>query len=504
MSAVALALVSPLAWLSCGGHVAGAGTGDASPGPATGGALDATLGDDGSAGSGEGVIACGQPGSSCAFDDAGVPVCDGKPSWGCAVVTACDGSLTTLTGRVFDPLGQNPVRGAVVYIPTLLASIAALTPGTTSCGCPRYPVMVAAAATDPQGRFTLRNVPTARGIPLVVEVGKWRRVFAIDVSNSCGSTALPDGTLRLPRNRLEGDLPQMAVLTGGADDLGCFLRRVGVDASEYSAPHGGGRVDVYRGLSASSGATPASGPGLSRGTAGDCTTAACPLWASRQALEAYDTILLGCEGDPFAATKPAAAAQAMQAWLLEGGRLFAFHSQASWLAGATAFAGIAPWKPFSAATASGFFRVATSSPSGVALREWLDGVDAAAEASIDLAAVSDTVGPIVSVTGPASPWIDDPGDSGDPSAPPGDPKLLSVLTPIGGADAGDAAVAGTRVYCGKAVFSDVHVGAAPSGDVPDSCPTGPLTPEEKALEFQLFDPPTCAYSPPQPHWLPGG
>src|SRR5579872_928485 len=104
MVATALALVSPVAWLACGGHVAGAGTGDGSPGPTTGSALDATLGDDGSAGpGGGGVIACGLPGSSCTFDDAGVPVCGGSPSWGCAVVTACDGSLATLTGRVFDP-----------------------------------------------------------------------------------------------------------------------------------------------------------------------------------------------------------------------------------------------------------------------------------------------------------------------------------------------------------------------------------------------------------------
>ena len=34
-------------------------------------------------------------------------------------------------------------------------------------------------------------------------------------------------------------MPQMALLTGGLDDLGCFLTRMGIDAAEYSAPRGG-------------------------------------------------------------------------------------------------------------------------------------------------------------------------------------------------------------------------------------------------------------------------
>jgi hypothetical protein len=47
------------------------------------------------------------------------------------------------------------------------------------------------------------------------------------------------------------------------------------------------------------------------------------------------------------------------------------------------------------------------------------------------------------------------------------------------------------VYCGKAVFSDLHTSGMPSGDVPGACNGGPLTAQQKALEFLLFDLAAC-------------
>jgi hypothetical protein len=438
---------------------------------------------------------CGDRGSPCSFDDAGNPTCNGESGWKCAVDNECP-TPTALTGKVFDPAGLNPIYEAIVYIPNTAGDLPALVPGTGACGCSvSIGDYVAATATDGTGTFTLKEVPTGKDIPLVVQTGKWRRTIYVDIPSTCATNTVADGTVRLPRRRSEGDLPQMAIVTGGGDDLGCFLQRVGVDPSEFSEPGAGGRLDVYQGVAAASGVMTGTGPGLSTGTAGDCTTASCPLWASESALEYYDTVFLACEGDPYAASKPPSAIQAMHDWLDEGGNLFAIHSQSIWFQrGPSDFQGVAAWKDFAPALGSGTYAINTAPIKEEALEQWLDGLGAATGSSIALSSVSDTVG----ASGvAATEWIADPApaDGGDADASTGDTKLLSFGTPIGGVDGGPGFGTG---YCGKAVFSDIHAGSAPAGGLPDACQTGPLSAEEKALEFLLFDPRICVPQPIQP------
>src|SRR5262249_40800057 len=45
--------------------------------------------------------------------------------------------------------------------------------------------------------------------------------------------------------------------------------------------------------------------------------------------------------------------------------------------------------------------------------------------------------------------------------------------------------------CGRAVFSDFHVFSSMSGNFPSECTGGALTPQQKLLEFMIFDLASC-------------
>jgi hypothetical protein len=425
-------------------------------------------------------------GSSGGTDDAGGgAMCTDGTQWACKVNTSCGGSPTTLTGKVYDPAGNNPLYNVVVFIPNDASMLPTVSPGTKTCNTCDVPIgdYVVATATDATGSFTLTNVPTGKDVPVVVQIGKWRRVVTVDTTD-CSTTNVPKGTLRLPRNRSEGSMPQMALLTGGFDNLGCFLREIGIDASEYSAPHAGGRLDIYQGLNAPLEIVAGDGPGLSSGTAGNCTNASCPLWASKSSLENYDIVLLACEGGEANQTKPTAAKQALHDWVNEGGKVFATHFHYTWFKNSpdADFQNVATWLGSSTGTGMGQFAIDTTFPKGQTLSMWLQNVGALTNGTIALNGVATSVS---KVNPPTSRWIYDSGNM--------DTKYLSFDTPVGGVTTGE-----TKAYCGKAVFSDLHAGGAPSGDIPASCGTGTLTAQEEALEFLFFDLSACVQDDSQP------
>jgi hypothetical protein len=457
----------------------------------------------GSSGSSGGSTSSGDFSSGSLVGDAAT--CQGGVGWACQVAPGCDGSSntpTTLTGKVFDPAGANPLYNVIVFIPNIVSELPVITPGTKTCdSCDvRIGDYVVATTTDANGEFTLQGVPNGTDVPVTVQIGKWRRTTTVNIAKSCAANSVADGTLRLPRKRSEGDMPQMAVLTGGCDDMGCFLTGIGIDPTEFDAPGGGARLDVYQGsgLGGFGGAAT-----LSNGTAGNCTNSSCPLWQSKGSFEKYDLVLFSCECGENAQTKPTSALQALHDWLDEGGKVFASHYHYYWFEDSpdADFKGVANWGNTGnndiANSMGGTYDIDTSFPKGATFGQWLKNVNALSAngppPQIKLSPVADSV---KTVNPPTSRWVYD-------SANPNDVKYMSFGTPVGGFTPPDAGPETPKAYCGKAVLTDLHTGGSllsTVSSIPSGCGnnSGKLSAQQKALEFLFFDLSACVQDDSQP------
>jgi|GEM_PF-2475922 len=179
----------------------------------------------------------------------------------CQVPACAAGQETAITGKVYDPAALNPVYNAVVMIPN--GTVQPIPAGVSSdaCGGAPLPPAVTYAYSAIDGSFTLTNVPVGTSIPLVIQIGRWRRMVNIDTSSlMCGSPALDVSTnchglnnyagsagclTRLPRVQSEGNIPHVAVATGACDAMECMLYRMGVSSSEFTDELNPGRISVF-------------------------------------------------------------------------------------------------------------------------------------------------------------------------------------------------------------------------------------------------------------------
>src|SRR5262249_25001241 len=147
--------------------------------------------------------------------------------------------------------------------------------------------------TKSDGTFELKDVPTGSNIPLVIQIGRWRRQVTLPiVVQACTSTPITDpNLLRLPRNKSEGDIPLIAIATGNADPFEWLLRKMGISDSEFTAPGGTGRIHYYVSNGKAMGPPP--------------QPAASDLWNDAGALMNYDVVLLPCEGGENPKASPA-------------------------------------------------------------------------------------------------------------------------------------------------------------------------------------------------------
>ncbi len=222
----------------------------------------------------------------------------------------------------------------------------------------------------------------------------------------------------------------------------------------------------------------------------------------------YDQILLPCWGDAF--TKSAAELGNLISYGNSGGRFFATHYSYSWLQGNGVLNGTAQWdpkadqndtnpiptgQPFTGSVSAG---VPTSNP-GLFVK-WLNLVGALDGSNPGGAVPANPTVTIQSgrhdvdkVLGASSEWI----DGVDPAPAAGDPsQMLLHFTfdmPIGQSG-----------QCGHAIYSDFHVNGTQSNGTtfPSECDTNALTPQERILEYMIWDLASCVPSSPPSSCVP--
>lgn len=385
----------------------------------------------------------------------------------CDIVSCGSGVTTNVSGTVYDPAGKVPLYNVIVYIPN--ADVEPFKKGATcdQCGAMASGSPIVTAVTDAAGKFTLKNVPVGTDVPLVIQVGKWRRQVKIPKIDACKENVITDKDLtRLPRNQAEGDLPQMALTTGGCDALECLFRKMGIDESEFTAGSGTGRMHLYNG----SGGSTVTG-----------ITTADTLWSNTASLMSYDMVLFSCECSENLSNKKPAAFDALHKYAEQGGRIFGTHYHYVWfLQGAPDFQSTAAYTANGSAGGSSPFTINQSFPKGQAFADWLVNVGASTvKGKIPLKEVSGDVTTVNAST--TQEWIYS-------DAPKHSAKYLTFNTPIGKKPADQ---------CGRVVYSDLHVasGSISGGKFPSGCKAGDLTEQEKALEFLFFDLSACVQDP---------
>jgi hypothetical protein len=396
----------------------------------------------------------------------------------CQLVTCTGmGVTTSISGTVYDPAGNNPMYNANVYIPVMpKEALPAFGTGASCDTCAGAPALVAlrSARTDSSGNFTLSDIPVGADIPIVVQMGKWRREIVLksvasctsnSVTNNCTAANAVDCVLRLPKSRTDGydpvagtytkaDVPKIAIVSGNADPFDCLLLKAGLDPAEFGDNTSSKRFHFYQSDS---------NPGNKLSASYGANVSGAALWNNLSGagsnLMSYDVVLLPCEGGNYdKQTFGNTPYQNMINYADAGGRAFTTHFSYTWLqypsvkgyvAAPNDWSKVAKWTHTSGTTntqdpMTGV--VDTSFPKGGVYSTWLQNVAASATAS--KVTIHEGRQDLTTVGAYTQSWMS-AYDSKYPTAPNYSP-LFTFNTPYAAASANQ---------CGRVVYSDFHVSA---------------------------------------------
>ncbi|HTL36660.1 MAG TPA: hypothetical protein VL326_26180 [Kofleriaceae bacterium] len=421
---------------------------------------------------------------------------------------------TTLSGTVYAPNGTLPLYGVDVYVPE--TDPGPLPDGAVCARCDQglQGGSIVSTKTDEYGHFRLEGVPATANVPLVIQTGKWRRQLTIANVAACEDQPLAATVTRLPKNHMEGDLPKIAISTGGADAFECLPLKLGIDPIEFTNPSGTGHIHMYTNPV---GGPDANGSPQGQGASKFATTgwtggtgnfgASQTLWANVDNMKPYDIVILSCEGDQYPGSKGTTGLAALKAYADLGGRVFLSHWQNVWLEGATGATAPTEWAvgtgiggpaatwnnsqtsfnsaPYATPGQNPDIIDEVANPKGASFATWMMGPEvmgSTVRGVIPILAGRQTATGVGTGTERWTSWTD-----GNAVVYP---QNFQFTTPR---------EVSSDMRCGKVVFSDMHVSSSSSSDplvaYPGGCSlnTG-LSPQEKALAFMFFDIASCVGS----------
>lgn len=425
------------------------------------------------------ALACGPTTSNPSDGDGGAGGGDG--GGGCNGAS-CDnkcpgGTMTTISGTVTAPNGIDPVPGAIVYVPREITEF----PSEVRCEvCDQLTdISIVSTTTDVDGTFTLGPIPTAENpipggtVQLVAQKGRFRKLADVTVNNWCAPNATGDATFRLPsRNDGFNNIPKIAVATGDYDVMECVLLNIGLEPGSF---------DLYNAMSF--GSTPQA--------IGNFDSLLNDINKMRQ----YNIIFVNCTGDTYEdMLANEQIRNNIRDYVQTGGRLYVTDWSYDYIEQIGEFSPIIDFGPGASGptpepaneAAIGDGDITTEALVGDdGLRRWLEAVeaktgesiiDANGRVHIEHFLVSWVMQFMVATTDNVKVWL-----TGQVS---------------GGGLSGELPLTTTFDYeaCGRVLYSSYHT-AGRDFFAPDSfptyCSTGPLSPQERVLEYLIFHVADC-------------
>ena len=417
------------------------------------------------------------------------------------------GSKTRITGKVYAPNGTLPLPGALIYVPNgattspygVTPIVSGVANGGTCEQCNQQasgnPLVSTTSAYD--GSFTLENVPAGVAFPIVIQLGKWRRMVTIPSTTACTSRTLTSTQTRLPTRQNEGNngvdnIPFVAISTGQVDGLECVFRKLGIEDNQFGNPPGTtssggtqaldrGRIRLYQ--DDDSGSAKGGARINSRTPRTDSR-----LTNDQANLDQYDAVIFSCAG--AANTRSTNRLDRVRAYADKGGRVFATHFEYVYLNTNAPWNTTASFVPNDASSGNDSWTglINTGSAKRLQFSQWLNAPGVGALSATNPPRVSiaearnDVDQPVVAG---AEEWITRHNDPADNDAV----LHYTFNTPWGVEPANQ---------CGRVLFSDFHVtlGNTAGQTFPNHCGTGGLTSQEKILAYFLFDLTSCIQVPP--------